>query len=79
MSRGIPEGISRRELLRQGALLGGSGLFLSTLGAPWSRLLAATQACPDTLPGRYLQIVLSGGWDSSLATDPVVGSNFNNP
>lgn len=58
---------SRRDILRAG----GAAAGLTLIGGwPWrnnqatARLIAA--------PKRFLQINLDGGWDSALATDPVV-------
>lgn len=56
---------SRRDLLRAAGL---SGLGIGLFGRGLPELRAATA------PKRFVQINLEGGWDSSLATDPIIGA-----
>lgn len=62
-----PHLLNRRELLK--ALGLGAGAL--TLG---TQLLRSRTAAAATTPKRFVQINLEGGWDSSLATDPIVGA-----
>jgi uncharacterized protein (DUF1501 family) len=59
-----PGVFSRRDVLRLGGL-GAAGSLL------WGR---TSRAAPASVPRRFVQINLEGGWDSALATDPVIGS-----
>ena len=59
--------LTRRDLLTLGGLTAG-GLVL---GWPNRR---AGRAAPAVATKRFVQINLEGGWDSALATDPIIGS-----
>jgi uncharacterized protein (DUF1501 family) len=60
--------LTRRELLQKALkVLGWSQL-------PLSSLMLAERALAADPKRRFLHIFLRGGWDSALATDPVVGS-----
>ena len=74
---------SRRHFFKLGAQVGGVGL-----GAGLTHLLPFRSMVPaeevalgqeqaGTPPHRFLQIFLLGGWDSALATDPIVGSKLS--
>ncbi len=64
----------KRELLKaclQGGALLPLGLLAPRLGNQWSHKAPAQFSAAQ--PHRFLQILLAGGWDSALATDPVRG------
>ncbi len=66
--------ISRRNFLRRCGTTAGAALTFMAASAPLGRLLANTGGCSQADPHRFIHVFLGGGWDSALATDPVIGS-----
>jgi len=64
--------LSRRRFLRSAALTAGAIILPST--ASLAAEIRSVGNCRSTTPHRFLEIVLGGGWDSLLATDPIIGS-----
>ena len=67
----MKKNFSRRQLFGEGF-----GLLSAATLLPLSGLL---QAEPSAPPKRLLTVFLKGGWDSLLATDPVLGAKLSSP
>jgi hypothetical protein len=71
------KGLSRRAFLKSAAIAGGALAVPGSIASMAARAQSAS-GCDSGAPHRFLEIALSGGWDSLLATDPVVGSKRGN-
>lgn len=71
----MKKNMSRRECLELLGISCGSALLISR-GLPFEELkhFQIANAEESVSPHRFLQIFLQGGWDSALATDPIVGT-----
>lgn len=78
MSRRPTKGLSRRAFLRSAAIAGGAFALPGSVASLAAHAQSAA-GCDSGAPHRFLEIALSGGWDSLLATDPIIGSKVDTP
>jgi uncharacterized protein (DUF1501 family) len=70
--------LTRRAFLRSAAIASGALALPGTVASLAAHAQSAA-GCDSGTPHRFLEIALAGGWDSLLATDPIMGTKVDTP